>query len=223
MQNRTGSDRDETTFFTALIGDVIRSRAHPRQAAMLGHLRDGLDQVNRQIPARQPLESTIGDEFQGLYETLDEALRANLLLPLYLEGRLEVRVGIGRGRIEVLSPGTAPRGQSGPAWWLAREAIDEVKGLVKGWPAGIRSRFRSENEDDGGLVNAFLVCQDQIVSRMDDVDARIAIGMLAGARQKDLEERLQITQSTISTRARLNGPAALVRAYESLRQETKRR
>lgn len=216
-------DRSETDqsglSFTALIGDVIRSRSHPRQAVMLEQLREALERVNRAVPARQPLEPTIGDEFQGLYETLDPALSANLLLSLYLHGQLEVRVGIGRGRVEVLSPDTAPRGQSGPAWWLAREAIDEVKGLVKGWPAGTRSRFKGEIETGAGLVNAFLLCQDQILSRMDDVDARIAIGVLSGARQKDLEQSLEITQSTVSTRARFNGPAALVRAYESLRQE----
>lgn len=203
---------------TALVGDVVSSRSHPEQALMLESLRKGLKRVNSKIPALQPLRPGSGDEFQGLYQNLADALKANMVLPLELAGQLEVRVGIGQGCVEVLSDQPIPQQQSGPAWWFAREAIDEIKALIKGWPAGTRSRFRSDDDALTGLVNAFLICQDQIISRMDKIDARITTGILAGARQKELEKALGITQSTISARQRLNGPAALARAFDSFRE-----
>jgi hypothetical protein len=200
----------------ALIGDVIDSRSYSPQAEMLDHLHRAIEKVNREVTALQPLELTVGDEFQGLYRSLAAALRASLLVTLYLQGALEIRSGIGLGPVDVLSVEQAPRGQSGPAWWMAREAIDEVKGLVKGWPAGTRSRFRCKDGTITALVNAFLVCQDQVVSRMDEIDLRITVGILSGARQKDLASSLRISQSAISTRQRFNGPAALARTLESL-------
>ena len=216
MDNRQAVD-NEGRIFVALIGDVVESRSYRHQDLMLERLRDSLQPVNEQIPAVQPLVPTVGDEFQGLYDDLASALRANLLLPIYLEGDLKVRVGIGQGTVDVLSNAEAPRGQSGPAWWLAREAIDEVHGLKKGWPAGTHSRFSGQERTLSGFVNAFLLCQDQIVSRMDRIDRRITVGLLRGARQLDLAAELRITQSTISARQRNNGPAALVRALDSLR------
>lgn len=204
-------------FFAALVGDVVGSRSYEHQDRMLMHLGGALRAVNQRVPARQPLELTVGDEFQGLYDDLPNALQANLLLPMYLADDLKVRVGIGQGPVEVLSDTDAPRGQSGPARWLAREAIDQVHGLTKGWPAGTLSRFKGQDRHLAGFVNAFLLCHDQIVSRMDATDRRITLGLLFGARQADVADELNITQSTVSARQRHNGPAALVRALESVR------
>jgi hypothetical protein len=184
---------------------------------MLRRLWEALRAVNEQVPAPQPLAPTIGDEFQGLYKDLADGLKANLLLAMYLRDDLTVRVGIGQGPVDVVSNAEPPRGQSGPAWWLAREAINEVHGLRKGWPAGTNSRFKGQETSLSGLVNALLVCQDQIVSRMDRIDRRITLGLLLGARQTDLAAELSITQSTVSARQRNNGPAALVRALDSVR------
>lgn len=208
----------EASSFTALIGDVVESRSHRNQGVMLERLRRALDEVNRQVPAEQRLEPTIGDEFQGLYRDVADALKANLLLKMRCKGELDVRVGIGQGKVALLVSDLAPKGQSGQAWWFARDAIDEVKKLVKGWPEGLRSRFRSADASVEGLVNAFLVCQDQITSRMDETDARITLGLLRGVKQQDLAEELGITQSSISARQRQNGPAALAKAYGSLRE-----
>lgn len=215
-QNRYDGDKSAGSF-VALVGDVVGSRSYQQQDRLLTRLEGALGAVNRRVPARQPLTLTVGDEFQGLYDDLASALEANLLLPMYLAGDIEVRVGIGEGPVEVLSNAAAPRGQSGPAWWLAREAIDQVHGLTKGWPAGTLSRFHGRDRNLTGLVNAFLLCHDQIISRMDAIDRRITIGLLLGARQADLATELTITQSTVSARQRKNGPAALVRALESIR------
>jgi hypothetical protein len=217
--NLTHGDKSRQVF-VALIGDIVGSRSHKDQRQMLGRLQEAVAEVNRRVPALQPLQTTIGDEFQGLYGDLADALRANLLLPMLLTESFEVRVGIGQGPVDVLSPADAPRGQSGPAWWFAREAIDDVHGLKKGWPAGTRSRFRGAEPTLSGLVNAFLVCQDQVVSRMDKLDCSIAAELILETphriRQVELAKKLSTSQSNISHRQRNNGPAALVRAFESL-------
>lgn len=104
-----------------------------------------------------------------------------------------------------------------PGWWSAREAIEEVAQLrdSKGWPKALRTRFHSNDVSETGIVNAFLICRDQVLSRMDRKDARITLGLFAGETQGVVAEALEIQQSTVSLRQGANGPSALYRAEES--------
>lgn len=137
--------------FATLVGDVVESRRYPDQSDLLNRLREQLDRVNEQIEATQPLRLTVGDEFQGAYGSLGSALRATLLLRLLFKG-IELphagsdpalRIGLAWGEITVHDPGEEPFGQSGPGWWLAREAIEEAEALGRRnrLPDSVRTRF----------------------------------------------------------------------------------
>ncbi|MDY7096433.1 MAG: SatD family protein [Acidobacteriota bacterium] len=206
--------RELPEHFATVLGDVVDSRGYPDQASLLRELRRLLQLVNQRVPALQPLSCSVGDEFQGVYESLKEALLATLAVQLHAKGSFEVRFGLGWGPISVFSPEEAPMGQSGPAWWMAREAIDEAKNQVRGWPEGAHSRFRCDDRWTFGTINALLLYRDQIVFGMDEKDAAIALGLLDGKRQTDLARELSITQSAVSARQRGKGPAALLRAHE---------
>ena len=70
------------------------------------------------------LRVTVGDEFQGTYATLGEAVEAALRVRLALLPEVDTRFGLGRGEVTVLD---ARRGiEDGPGWWAARAAIEEV-------------------------------------------------------------------------------------------------
>jgi hypothetical protein len=176
--------------------------------------------VNERVAAVQPLRPTIGDEFQGIYRNVSSALEAALFLRLFLRGTYDLRFGIGWGEVLTAAPERAPMAQSGAGWWAAREAVEAVAELAKGrgWPRSIRTRVVGLGDSLDAAVNALAICQDQVLSKMDRKDCRLAIGMFEGERQSDLAESLAISQSEVSRRQLENGPATLYRAYSSLRE-----
>ena len=201
-----------------LIGDIVDSRNHPDQTALMTVLADLLAWVETRQPAIQPPTITVGDEFQAVYATLHEALRATTLLALRATGRFELRFGLGWGPIEVPVPERAPFAQSGPGWWRAREAIRGVQAhaTASGWPRGLRTGLVGPDDAAGRALQAFAVCRDQVLAGMDAIDARIALGLFFSERQLDVAAELDLPQSSISRRQNANGPATLFRAHRFL-------
>jgi len=213
------SDLATSSRLYTVIGDVVRSRAFPDQRALLDRLISTLDWVEELVPARLPLRLGVGDEFQGAYQRLSEAAHAVLLTSLRLKGDVEVRFGLGWGTVDLSAAAQAPIAQVGKGWWRAREAIErvaELQGQAKGWPDGISTRFAAEDHPAEGLINAFFLCRDQVLHRMDVKDAKVATALFRGRKQQEIADDLGITQSTVSSRQRGRGPSALLRAHESL-------
>lgn len=201
-----------------VIGDIVGSRRVADQERVLDDVRETLDWVNQHVSGRFSLQPTVGDEFQGAYGRLPDALLATLLISLRLKGTLDVRFGLGRGPVTVTDSSLAPAGQSGPGWWNARQAIDEVAALqsgAKGWPSSLRSRFVGD-DPQAGLLNAFLLCRDQVLMAMDAKDARIAVSLFVGEPQQRVAEELGMAQSSVSHRQRHRGPSSLFRAHHEL-------
>ncbi|NJL29682.1 MAG: hypothetical protein HC897_18215 [Thermoanaerobaculia bacterium] len=129
-----------------------------------------------------------------------------------------MRFGIGWGEI-LAEENRIPFGQSGSAWWRAREAIEEVERIqssAKGWPGTLSTLFRGEDIATEALVDAFLICRDQVLQRLDAKDARITLALFRGEAQEVVGRELGIGQPTVSARQRTRGPSALVRAHERL-------
>ena len=219
--------------FASLIGDVVSSREHVDRATLQGALEEALAAANAEVASLQPLTPTLGDEFQGVYAGLGEALGATLLVRLALAGEAEVRFGIGWGAIQTLEPGRGALGQDGPAWWAAREAVDRVRRSVsrRGKPRGTRTMFalgeggtdpfagRQPGSIPRGvepLVNAHLVTRDELVARMDPRDARIALGLIRGHSATELAAAEGVTQPAISQRAISGGAYAIVESHRLL-------
>lgn len=196
----------------------MASREAPSQASLLRDLEEAHRWVNDRIIAVQPVQSTVGDEFQGLYEEVRAALSAALLLRLRLKGRYDLRIGIGWGEVTRNVVQGAPLVQSGSGWWAAREAIEEVSRLAeaRGWPRTLRTRVHGLSSPWEPTLNGFLICQDHLLAGMDEKDARITLGLFEGRRQHDLADELGISQSEVSRRQLENGPSTVYRAYEGL-------
>jgi hypothetical protein len=201
-----------------VVGDVIASRTVRNQQGLLSSLGDALDAVNSEVAPSQPLQVTIGDEFQGAYETIEEALRATLLVLLHTKVFRRVRLGIGWGSISVSDRSVLPMSQSGPGWWNAREAIEELKKEEKmnNLPKTVRTRFKSDDLAQMTLVNAYLASRDHIVSRMDSMDTKITLLLREGRSQVDISRMIETSQSNISRRAKNNGPMTMVWTLQSL-------
>jgi hypothetical protein len=207
----------------ALVGDVMRSRGALDQRAMLESVAAILGWVNQHLGAEQPLSPTVGDEFQGVFRDLEAALDASLLLRLRAlrpesGPSVEFRMGLGAGEIVQSEVAEAPYGQSGSAWWAARAAIDHLEQVAgrSRWPRSLRTAFRGSTADQERLVNAFLLCRDQVVGSMDERDARICLGLFLGRTQSEMAAELGVTQPAVAQRAAERGLYAVWRAHLEL-------
>lgn len=208
-----------------VVGDVVASRRILDTAALLRTLQGCLDHVNEVVDAALPLTLVVRDEFHGAYVTLRAAVEAAIRLRLYAgevaldteEGEAEpvdIRVGIGAGDAVIGATGTP----SGSAWFHARDAKDraqELAGKAK-WPPSLRTVCRSDDPSFEAAVNAYLICQDQLMARMDARDRRALRGLLDGERQIDVADDLGVTQPAIARRVKDRGALALHRSLQAL-------
>jgi hypothetical protein len=205
----------------AVIVDLVGSRAQPDRSEAQEQLVVALDEVNATVPSLQPLAPTIGDECQGAFADVAEALRAVLLLRLLLPGPMDSRVGIGAGSWQNVGRSDYGPMQDGSGWWSARDAIVEAKHRETRRNRTLRSWYGVADDaphdaPSPALVNALLLCRDEIVSGMNDRSRRLLLGLLQGRTQVELAEREAISQSAVSQNLRRSGALAVIAADEVL-------
>ncbi len=190
----------------AVIGDVVGSRHSFARSDLQRHLRSALTRVNDLVPADQPLQITIGDEFQALYADLSHAVEATLWIRVQLVEHADVRLGIGWGELTFSNPDRIPYDQDGPCWWRAREAVDAIRAEAgaHGHSPARRTIVLSGSALDE-LLNAHLGLRDEVISRLDETDAAILDAMSRGETLTAIAERLQVNKSSVSRRARSHG------------------
>ncbi len=210
------SSSDEQVF--TVIGDLIGSRVATDRAAVHDALVTALDAVNGEVPHVQRLEPTVGDEFQGAYRSLGEAVTAALLVRLEALPLIDVRAGVGCGDLTVFDANREPRLQDGPAWWAARDAIEEVGTRSKRPRASyLRTWFAGGDAVVVSTANAFLTCRDQLVSRLKPEAVELLRLSLLGATQAEMAGQLGISQSAVSQRLSTGGINALKDAHDLMR------
>src|SRR4051794_13409515 len=124
-----------TSLHYAVIGDLVGSRQQTSRAGVQKQLLAALDVVNTRLPsAVQKLEPTIGDELQGVYATLHDALYATVLVRLALPEAMDCRFGVGVGELEIVGSSAYGLIQDGQAWWSARKAIDDAESRGSRFP-----------------------------------------------------------------------------------------
>lgn len=174
-----------------IIGDLVGSRSVADRAAVQQSLNQALESVNRAVAVQQDFQPTVGDEYQGACANLHDAVLAALLVRLSLLPEVDVRCGIGFGSVTVHDADRVPLLQDGPGWWSARDAIaalDRRRDDTRTWFAG----------PGQGTVNAFLVCRDQVVARLNERGQRILRLALLGHQQKEIAELEGIWPSAVS-------------------------
>ncbi len=198
----------------ALIGDIVGSRKLRDRAAAQRQVEAALAEVAAALPGVQPLEATVGDEFQGAYESVGRASRVALVVRLTLLPDIDVRCGIGEGGTEVYDDSRTPLRQDGPAWWAARDALEQLgtrrRSAVRTWVVG-------PDEVEARLANAHLLCRDALVARLNERGWRMLRLALLGEPQQRIAEVEGITKSAVS-QAFARGIAAVRDAQELLEE-----
>jgi hypothetical protein len=199
-----------------LIGDVVGSRQVADRSDQHRALNRALADVASN--AVDPPAFTVGDEFQGSYPTVGEAIDAALSLRLAVAPSIDVRFGIGWGEVMLLDARAGI--QDGPGWWAAREAIEWTASAQR-QPglALVRTSFRvnAQSRPDIDSINAALLCRDHLLGSLDDRSIRILKGLLSNHTKKDIATAEGISASAVSQRAGRDGLDLIVQASQHLR------
>jgi hypothetical protein len=203
--------------WAAIIGDVVGSRQAASRSRLQQRLDKALVAVNTAMAPVQPLTPTLGDEFQGMFGRVEDAIEASLRLRVELVGKVDVRIGIGWGTLRTQDPSRTPFGQDGPCWWRARDALQELARTERSnqEPNSLRTVCRTGNAQEQPY-NAILVLRDQILSGVDEGDATILKLLIGGASQQEAATRLGVNKSSVSRRMQSHGLSALLRSREHL-------
>lgn len=197
-----------------LLGDLVASRSTKRRDVHETLLR-AIGHTNEDVNAVDPLRVTVGDEIQGVYATMGQAIQAAGTLRDQLFGTAELRFGFGGGDIRIID---ANRGiQDGTAWWLAREAINFVEELSRqsGY-VGVRTAVRDERPAATPSTDALLRLVDVHLASLREGSRRSLIGLLRGEENVDVAQRENISPSANTQRVQNNHLRPLAEAINAL-------
>jgi hypothetical protein len=207
--------KPEPSLRATLIGDVVGSRTVADRAGAHRLLNKALRGVAKD--AIDPPAFTVGDEFQGAFASVGRAIAAALSLRLAVAPDIDVRFGIGWGKVTMLDETAGI--QDGPGWWAAREAIEWTASAQR-QPglARVRTSYRVNDDSraDVDAVNAALFCRDHLLGSLDDRSTRIVKALLDNQTKKDIAASEGISPSAVSQRASRDGLDLIVLASEYL-------
>lgn len=205
-----------------VIADIVASRRLDDRAAAQRRIAEVVHQVDADLPvAVQALAATVGDELQGEYARLDDALASLLLVRLTLPDDIDCRFGVGVGEVRPieLDDRTVPEG---PAWWAARTAVETVERMQQRAAPFARTWIAASEKEDAAMADtvavagAYALARDQLVSAMSERTRRLTAGRCLGRSQRELAEREGISQSAVSQALAAAGSAALVEGFAVL-------
>lgn len=210
----------KTSASVTVIGDLVGSRKGADRVALHRLFDQAISDINTEFAPPVPLRIGLGDEFQGIFASLGSAIAATLRLRMALLPDVDLRQGIGWGRVVVLAE--EPRVEDGPGWWAARAAIETVEGYERRAPLrAVRTAYvaaEGEAGPDPALVNAALMSRDQVVSGLSERSMSVLDGLMRGRLQQDIADDLGISPSAVSQRIRAEGIGVVLAADELLRE-----
>ena len=207
----------------AVLADIVGSRKLDDRTAAQRVLDETIAGVEADLPlAAQPLTPTVGDEQQGVYRDLGEALTALLMLQLRLPDGIAFRFGIGVGEVSAVA---SVHGElaDGPGWYAARAAIETVHARegraiprARTWIVGAPGQYEVM-ESTIAASNAYLLVRDELIGAMSERERRLTYGRLIGRSQHELAAAEGISQPSVSKSLRSAGAAALLEGVSALR------
>ncbi|WP_022869037.1 SatD family protein [Schaalia vaccimaxillae] len=201
----------------AILADIINSRELDDRNAAQESFLSVLEEATKSLKILQQPYATVGDEFQTVCSSLEDALDFTLRVQLLLPLDLGLRFGIGEGDIKTIPTQHTPI-QDGSAWWRAREAIDNAHETQKHLRF-TRTRAACADPQRTAHTNALLTLRDQTVSRLQERPRRIIAAALVGTTQIAIARKEGITQAAVSSVVNGSG-AALLEAQRLLLQGT---
>lgn len=198
-----------------VIADIVGSRDLPDRPAAQRAILETFEKAEASIPMVRSAWATVGDEFQFIVQTWQDALRVTLRVQALLPDELRLRFGIGVGEINTVEEGDTGPIQDGTAWLNARDAIDAVEQHQQQRDAALTG-FRADDTDLTAAVGAQLLLRDHIVARMKARERRLFAALLTGTTQQSAAQEEKISQAAVSQALHRSGAIALLDADAAL-------
>ncbi|WP_293896639.1 MULTISPECIES: SatD family protein [unclassified Sphaerochaeta] len=163
--------------YYALVGDLRQSRQSPDRKALQELLLDTLRELNGRYEQHMAafLMVNAGDAFQGLFFSSAPILEICDCIRYALSSKSGIRMGLGYGAIETAIDRKHSILADGPAFWNARNALQQVK---KEDYYGTRTMAISlggnRHEYLQTLVTQVLVLQDLVASKWKNTQLELA-------------------------------------------------
>lgn len=184
--------------YIAVIGDIINSKEINDRGSVQKKLASVLNDIN--IDYKEDIASkfmiTLGDEFQGLLH------RGSNLIKIIeeIEYRMypvKIRFGIGVGSITTDINYEMPLGADGPAYYYAREMIEDIKSF-RDKPEECDFKIKSESNETDLLFNTISLLLSSMKRKWTDRQRDIVhSSYYFTAKQKKIAEMFGVTQATV--------------------------
>lgn len=202
-----------------IIADIVGSRDLEDRPAAQRAILQAFERAQDSVPVEQEAWATVGDEFQVITATWQDALRMTLRVQVELPEELRLRFGIGVGQINTIGDSRAGPIQDGAAWLNARAAIEEVEQHQQHQDE-VLTGFRSDDASLTAAVTAQLLMRDHIVARMKARERRLFAALLSGATQQEAAREEKISQAAVSQAVHRSGAIALLTADNVLQSQS---
>lgn len=209
--------------YCAIIGDIIRSRNINDRKVVQMELFKILERVNEKYAEHIEAKFliTIGDEFQGLLNTPEKLLEIVdfIQMRFYPE---KLRFGIGFGEITTHINNAMAIGADGPAYYIARKAIEKVKMNEKGKERPEKNIliYNADNNhvEEYDLINSTLSLCSLIENRWSEKQREVIAKLMElDFSQTELANDMGIAQSSIHRRIDASGYYSYIEARKSLK------
>lgn len=197
--------------YIAIIGDMVKSRQLDNRTEVQERLKKVLSDVNNRYEEEIAacFAITLGDEFQGLLKCSDHliAIIDEIKVAMY---PVMFRFGIGFGAITTEIDRGAAIGADGPAFYAARDAIQEVAAsIAKNEQAAKDVIIQCDQSAQSyvAIINATLATSYYIECQWTDKQREITrlLSLNPSLSQKALAIELGISQSSIQRRIQSSG------------------
>ena len=196
--------------YIALIGDIIKSKKIQDRAQAQQQLLQLMKELNQQYQNYlvSPFTVTTGDEFQALFSPNSYMFQIIDQLSVAFSP-YEIRFGIGVGEMVTEINKEQSIGSDGPAYWLAREAINHIHDK-NDYGINHISVFLAD-EEVTWTVNAMLAACSFIQSKWTEVQYDVLKQLLAENiydetfSHKEMARLLGITPSAFNKRIKASG------------------
>ena len=196
--------------YIALIGDIIESKKIQDRAQVQQQLLRLMKKLNWQYQDYliSPFTVTTGDEFQALFSPNSYMFQIIDQLSVAFSP-YEIRFGIGVGEMVTEINKEQSIGSDGPAYWLAREAINHIHDK-NDYGINHISVFLA-NEEVSWTVNAMLAACSFIQSKWTEVQYDVLKQLLTENiydetfSHKEMARSLGITPSAFNKRIKASG------------------
>ncbi|MEI6100571.1 MAG: SatD family protein [Eubacteriales bacterium] len=190
--------------YCAIIGDIVDSRQYQSRLNLQNDLKRVMSNINIEYGAEaaSKFSVTLGDEFQGLLKRPDTIFDIVDMIMMQMHP-VKIRFGIGIGEITTEIDPEMSVGADGPAYYCARDMINQIrteekgrenpKGNIKFSAGSYSSQF---NED---LIKAVLALYSLTEKKWTESQReKIYEYMKHQDTQRDISKRLEVGVSSVN-------------------------